>query len=444
MIKSFERIKKQNKERIKVPRTVQDTIPVDTIYKDGIFRMGNKYSKSYRFLDINYKIASGEDKNNLFLSYSDLLNSFDSSVMTKITINNRKIDLKKFKDDILIPMKDDGLDVYRQEYNDMLLQKLAESDDIIQEKYITVTVFKSNIDEARFTFSRITSEFTTLFSRLGSACIELDAEERLKILHDFYRNENDELVYDGNDLGAVYTKEKTTFRIWTPAAGKVSLNLYEQGDGDNLIETIPMTADVKGTWVYEKTGDLNGVYYTYSVQIGNKVNEVVDLYARSAGVNGNRGEILDLQAADPDGFDSDVRPAFNNATDAVIYEVHIRDLSSDASSGIRNTGKFLGLTERGTKNREGLATGLDHILDLGVTHVQILPSCDYATVDETKPDTAQFNWGYDPKNYNVPEGSYSTDPYHGEVRVNEMKQMIKTLHENGIREIGRASCRERV
>lgn len=244
---------------------------------------------------------------------------------------------------------------------------------------------------------------------------------------------NDELVYDGNDLGAVYTKEKTTFRIWTPAAGKVSLNLYEQGDGDNLIETIPMTADVKGTWVCEKTGDLNGVYYTYSVQIGNKVNEVVDLYARSAGVNGNRGEILDLQATDPDGFDADVRPAFNNATDAVIYEVHIRDLSSDASSGIRNAGKFLGLTERGTKNREGLATGLDHILDLGVTHVQILPSFDYATVDETKPDTAQFNWGYDPKNYNVPEGSYSTDPYHGEVRVNEMKQMIKTLHENGIR-----------
>ena len=243
---------------------------------------------------------------------------------------------------------------------------------------------------------------------------------------------NDELVYDGNDLGAVYTKEKTTFRIWTPAAGKVSLNLYEQGDGDNLIETIPMTADVKGTWVCEKTGDLNGVYYTYSVQIGNKVNEVVDLYARSAGVNGNRGEILDLQAADPDGFDADVRPAFNNATDAVIYEVHIRDLSSDASSGIRNAGKFLGLTERGTKNREGLATGLDHILDLGVTHVQILPSFDYATVDETKPDTAQFNWGYDPENYNVPEGSYSTDPYNGAVRVAEMKQMVKVLHDNQI------------
>ena len=244
---------------------------------------------------------------------------------------------------------------------------------------------------------------------------------------------DEELAYDGDDLGAVYTKEKTTFRIWAPTAVEVSLNLYEQGDGDNLMETIPMTADVKGTWVCEKTGDLNGVYYTYSVKIGNKVNEVVDLYARSAGVNGNRGEILDLEATNPDGFDADVRPAFSNATDAVIYELHIRDLSSDASSGIQNTGKFLGLTERGTKNSEGLATGLDHILDLGVTHVQILPSYDYATVDETKLDTAQFNWGYDPKNYNVPEGSYSTDPYHGEVRVNEMKQMIQTLHENGIR-----------
>ena len=193
-----------------------------------------------------------------------------------------------------------------------------------------------------------------------------------KIIGSTYFDE--ELAYDGDDLGAVYTKEKTTFRIWAPTAVEVSLNLYEQGDGDNLMETIPMTADVKGTWVCEKTGDLNGVYYTYSVKTGNKVNEVVDLYARSAGVNGNRGEILDLEATNPDGFDADVRPAFSNATDAVIYELHIRDLSSDASSGIQNTGKFLGLTERGTKNSEGLATGFDHILDLGVTHEQILPS----------------------------------------------------------------------
>lgn len=150
MIKSYERLKKLNKEKTRVPRTVQDTIPVDIIYKDGIFRSGNKYTKSYRFLDINYKIASGEDKNNLFLSYSDLLNSFDSSVMTKITINNRKVDIKKFKEDILIPLKQDSLDPYREEYNNMLLAKLSESDDIVQEKYITVTIFKNSIEEARF------------------------------------------------------------------------------------------------------------------------------------------------------------------------------------------------------------------------------------------------------------------------------------------------------
>ncbi len=240
-------------------------------------------------------------------------------------------------------------------------------------------------------------------------------------------------AYDGDDLGAVYTKESTKFRVWAPIASEVSLNLYETGDGDDLIETIPMQADEKGTWTCEKQGDLNGVYYTYSIKNGDTVNEAVDLYARTAGVNGNRGMVIDLDATDPEGFDADVRPAFVNATDAVIYELHIRDLSSDSSSHIENTGKFLGLTETGTVNGEGLPTGLDHMKDLGITHVQILPSYDYATVDESKLDSDQFNWGYDPKNYNIPEGSYSTDPYHGEVRVKEMKQMIQTLHENGIR-----------
>ncbi len=252
-----------------------------------------------------------------------------------------------------------------------------------------------------------------------------------KILGSAYFDE--EMAYDGDDLGAVYTKDKTTFKLWAPTASEVSLNLYEQGDGDNLLETVPMTSGEKGTWSCEKQGDLNGVYYTYSIKIGNKTNEAVDLYARTTGVNGDRGMVVDLAATNPEGFENDVRPAFENATDAVIYELHIRDLSSDASSGITNTGKFLGLTETGTINSDGLLTGLDHIRDLGVTHVQILPSYDYATVDETKLDTAQFNWGYDPKNYNVPEGSYSTDPYHGEVRVNEMKQMVQALHANGIR-----------
>lgn len=252
-----------------------------------------------------------------------------------------------------------------------------------------------------------------------------------KILGSAYFDEA--MAYDGDDLGATYTKEKTSFKVWAPTASEVSLNLYEQGDGDNLIETLPMTAGDKGVWSCEKQGDLNGVYYTYSIKIGNKTNEAVDLYARTTGVNGNRGMVIDLSATNPEGFENDVRPAFENPTDAVIYEIHVRDLSSDASSGIANTGKFLGFTETGTTNADGLATGIDHIKDLGVTHVQILPSYDYATVDETKLDTAQFNWGYDPKNYNVPEGSYSTDPYHGEVRVNEMKQMVQALHANGIR-----------
>ena len=240
-------------------------------------------------------------------------------------------------------------------------------------------------------------------------------------------------AYDGNDLGAVYTPESTVFRMWAPTASAVTLNLYEKGDGDSLIESLPMESDVKGTWVYEKTGDLNGVYYTYSVTVNGVTKEAVDLYAKTTGVNGNRGMVIDLDATDPEGFADDKRPAFVSPTDAVIYELHVRDLSSDKSSGIENTGKFLGLTETGTTNSDGLPTGLDHIKDLGVTHVQLLPVYDYATVDESKPDSGQFNWGYDPKNYNVPEGSYSTDPYNGEVRVQEFKELVQTLHENDIR-----------
>ena len=196
MIKSYQRIKQLNKEKFNVPKSAQETIPVDTIYKDGIFRMGNKYSKSYRFLDINYSIASKEEKTNLFLNYGELLNSFDPSVMTKITVNNRKIDLKKFKEEILIPLQGDHIDQYRQEYNEMLLEKLSESDDIIQEKYITITAFKNNINDARSFFNRTTMELSALFTKLGSKCIELNAIERLKILHDFYRDNEDEFDFD--------------------------------------------------------------------------------------------------------------------------------------------------------------------------------------------------------------------------------------------------------
>ena len=195
MIKSYSRLKKQNKEHIRIPRNAQDIVGVDTVYKDGIFKIGNRFSKSYRFLDVNYSIASKEQKTNLFLDYGELLNSLDSSTVTKISINNRKIDLKQFKEDILIPMQNDRIDVYRKEYNEMLLEKIAESDDIMQEKYITITVFRNKVEDARSFFSRCTSELNSHFAKLGSSCCELNAYERLKILHDFYRSGEEENFY---------------------------------------------------------------------------------------------------------------------------------------------------------------------------------------------------------------------------------------------------------
>ena len=242
-------------------------------------------------------------------------------------------------------------------------------------------------------------------------------------------------TYRGNDLGANWTKEKTLFRVWAPTADEVKVNLYESGtEGtDDLIEQLTMTADVNGTWIAQKEGDLNGVYYTYTVTVDNVTNEACDPYARTTGVNGKRAMVIDLDATDPEGWENDKDPHAGNAiTDAVLYELHVRDLSVDASSGITNKGKYLGLIETGTTTPEGIPTGLDHIKDLGVTHVHLLPVYDYGSVDESRLDTPQFNWGYDPVNYNVPEGSYSTDPYNGAVRVAEFKQMVKGMHDNGI------------
>jgi pullulanase len=242
-------------------------------------------------------------------------------------------------------------------------------------------------------------------------------------------------TYEGNDLGAIWSKDKTAFRLWAPTASDVVLNLYSEGSGDNNIENIAMTKDVKGTWVTEKPGDLDGVYYTYSVTVDGVTKEAVDPYARAAGVNGKRGMVIDLDSTNPDGFLQDEKPALVSPTDSIIYELHIRDFSIDKSSGMQNKGKYLAFTETGTKSSTGEKTGMDYLVDLGITHVHLLPSFDYASVDESKPEDNQFNWGYDPENYNVPEGSYSTDPEHGEVRINEYKQMVQSLHKNGIRVI---------
>ena len=247
-----------------------------------------------------------------------------------------------------------------------------------------------------------------------------------------------QFTYEGKDLGATWTADKTTFRVWAPTADAVQVNLYQSGTHgtDDLIEVLDMTADVNGTWVAEKAGDLNGVYYTYSVTVDGSVNEACDPYARATGVNGKRAMVIDLDSTDPAGWENDTDPhAGQNITDAVIYELHVRDLSMDESSGITNKGKYLGLIETGTTNANGIPTGLDHIKDMGITHLHLLPVYDFGSVDESRPDVPQFNWGYDPVNYNVPEGSYSTDPYNGEVRVKEFKQMVNRLHDNGIQVI---------
>ena len=256
-------------------------------------------------------------------------------------------------------------------------------------------------------------------------------------MHDFYSSKAFEkhFTYTGNDLGATWSADKTSFRLWAPTADSVSINLYKsgtEGTGD-LLEQFPMEQDIKGTWIAEKSGDLNGIYYTYSVEINGKFTEACDPYAHTTGVNGRRAMILDLESTNPKGWDADCDPhAGNSITDAILYELHIRDLSADKSSGIRHKGKFLGLAETGRKTRSGIPTGLDHIRNLGVTHVHLLPVYDYGSVDESRSRSKQYNWGYDPENFNVPEGSYATDPYNGAVRVKEMKQMVKALHDNGL------------
>ena len=278
----------------------------------------------------------------------------------------------------------------------------------------------------------------TLYDELDYAkeyTVEFQGSSTSLSLPDYFSSEEFEsqYTYDGNDLGATYTKEKTTFRVWAPTANQIELNIYDEGNGGNATEVVPLTADVNGTWVAVVNGDLNKKYYTYTAYFDGKTNkDIVDPYAKSVGVNGKRGQILDLDETDPDGWSSDARHTYANITDMSLYELHIRDFSADPDSGITNKGKYLAFTETGTTTSNGIATGIDHLKDLGITTVHIMPSYDFGSVDETKLDTPQYNWGYDPVNYNAPEGSYSTDPYHGEVRVNEYKQMVKSLHDAGI------------
>ena len=246
-----------------------------------------------------------------------------------------------------------------------------------------------------------------------------------------------EFTYAGKDLGANWTAAATTFKVWAPTAEEVRVALYAGGTAgvEDRIETVLMTRNGNGVWVAKVEGDRNGQYYTYFVKRCGEEVEAVDPYARTTGVNGNRGMVIDLASTDPKGWDKDENPNPLKAyTDAVLYELHVRDFSIDETSGVSeaNRGKFLAFTESGTKTPNGTPTCVDYLKELGITHLQLLPVYDYGSVDESRLDVPQFNWGYDPVNYNAPEGSYSTDPYHGEVRVKEFKAMVKALHDAGI------------
>ncbi len=249
-----------------------------------------------------------------------------------------------------------------------------------------------------------------------------------------YDNLEDYPIYDKKDLGFVYSPKSTAFRLWSPMAQEVKLNVYSSGNGDNLEMTYLMKRDKAGTWTYKISGDLKDKYYTYQVrQNGEWLQEKPDIYAVAVGVNGERSMIVDLDETDPIGWQNDQRPPLENYTDIIVYELQIRDLTIHSSSGSSHPGKYIGLVEEGTKSPQGLTTGIDHIKELGVTHVHLLPTFDHRSIDETRLDEPQYNWGYDPLNYNVPEGSFSTNPFDGKVRIKEFKQMVQAFHKKGIR-----------
>jgi pullulanase len=236
--------------------------------------------------------------------------------------------------------------------------------------------------------------------------------------------------YGGDDLGVLYTKEKTNIRVWAPSALEVELRIYDKSTGGEAIRIDQFYKAENGTWTISLKGDLNGYYYTIRVNDGDWLNETPGVDARAVGVNGYRGMIFNAEETNPEGWQADQRIECINPVDAIIYELHVRDFSIAPSSGIKNKGKFLAFTEQGTLSPQGLATGIDHLKELGITHVHLLPVNDFLTVDEGAPDQA-YNWGYDPLNFNAPEGSYSTDPATTS-RITELKMLVQSLHQVGI------------
>lgn len=244
-------------------------------------------------------------------------------------------------------------------------------------------------------------------------------------------------VYSGDDLGATYSVQQTIFKLWSPGALAAQVLIFADPVGGYPIEVLHMETGDYGTWTYEWPGDHDGVFYTYRVKLASDWSlDVPDPYAKAVVVNGLRAMVINLQETNPDGWEHDKSPDFspgNRPEDAVIYELHVRDASADASAGIRHKAKFLGLTETNTRNASGFSTGLDYLSELGITHLHLLPINDFDTVDETTYDPEKYNWGYDPYNYFVPEGSYAANPLDGKSRIMDCKKMVMALHQKGIR-----------
>lgn len=247
---------------------------------------------------------------------------------------------------------------------------------------------------------------------------------------------NDFPIREGKLTEMEYSPFETKFSLWSPIADEVIVLLYESGHEGSAYSTHYMKKRLDGTWESTVSGNLHGKFYTFNVKLNNEwLGETPGIMAKAVGVNGKRAAIIDFHSTNPQGWENDSRPPLKSFADIVLYEMHHRDFSTDSFSGIKNRGKFLALIEEGTETSLGEKTGINHMKELGINHVHILPSFDYASIDESKLENKQYNWGYDPLNYNVPEGSYSTDPFNPIVRIKEFKQMVQALHKAGIRVI---------
>lgn len=277
----------------------------------------------------------------------------------------------------------------------------------------------------------------------GMCAVDVSAAEK-KTVTDYqaYAANLDKSAYSGNDLGASYSKKATTFKVWSPNAASVRVNIFEhgsdnEGDAGSIMSRAMSLDKTTGVWSVTINGDLLNKYYTYSVTHGETTKETADVYAKACGVNGQRSMVVDLSTTNPDGWENDKHVLVQNQTDASVWEISVADFSSSESSGVSeaNRGKYLAFTEEGTtvNGVQGASsTCVDYLKKLGVKYVQIMPFYDFGSVDESKNIMDQYNWGYDPVNYNCPEGSYSTNPKKGEVRIKECKQMIQALHNAGI------------